>query len=278
MGGLLDALTRMTEANAAATGQAALGERLSTDENRDRILRLAALLRPQQARGQTKRRVGGPHDGGYVMLDDWNGLVGAISIGIGTDDSWDRAVLARNVPVAQFDHTISAPPSVAPGLAWMPVGIAAADLNNLRSLRSLQALSGFPPTGDLVLKLDAEADEWPALAAGEEASPLGRFRQMVIELHWFDRVSDPAWFETAERALQHIDRTHAVVHVHANNGGGVALLGGICFPRVLEITFARRDSYTLEPDDGPFPTPLDTPCNPVRPDLFLGSFRFPAPG
>jgi hypothetical protein len=261
-----------------AAGPVVLDERLSTDDMRDRILALAALLAPQRAQGRSKVRVGAAHDGGYVMLDDWAGLVGAISIGIGTDDSWDRAALAHGVQVAQFDHTIAAPPTAAPGLAWLPLGIGTEDLNNLRTLRSMIALSALPAAGDLLLKLDAEAAEWPALACGEAAAPLSRFRQIVAELHWFERVADADWFAVAARALCHIASTHAVVHVHANNGGGMALVGGICFPRVLEVTFARRDTYTFEPEHGPFPTALDTPCNPIRPDLFLGSFRFPPPG
>jgi hypothetical protein len=242
-----------------------------------RILHLAALLAPHRAPAHAKRRIGDSHDGGYVMLDDWAGIAGAISIGIGNDDAWDRDVLARGVAVAQFDHTITAPPGTAPGLSWRPLGIAPADVNDVRCLRSLVALSGLPAEGDLVLKLDAEGAEWAALAAGEAAAPLARFRQVTIEFHWFERIADARWYEAALAALSHLHGTHAAVHVHANNWGGMALLGGIPFPRVLEVTWARRDAYALEPDPGPFPTPLDAPCNPARPDLFLGAFRFPAP-
>lgn len=250
---------------------------LVAEEVRQRILRLAVLLEPWRARGVGKVRVGDGHDGGYVMLDDWQGLAGALSIGIGSDDAWDRAMNARGLRVAQYDHTITAPPRQAEGLAWQPVGVGADDVNNLRTLRSLIALAGLPERGDLLLKMDVEAAEWEALAAGPEAAPLDRFRQMVVELHWFERVSDPAWFAAAEAALRHLARHHAVVHVHANNWGGMALVGGIAFPRVLEVTWARRDAYALEPETGFFPTPLDAPCDPSRPDLFLGTFRFPPP-
>lgn len=244
-------------------------------EARRRILHLASLLEPWRARGVGKVRVGDEHDGGYVMLDDSQGLAGAISIGIGNDDAWDRAMQARGLRVAQYDHTITAPPRQAEGLAWQPLGIGAADVNNLRTLGSLIALAGLPEQGDLVAKIDVEAAEWKALAAGPEAAPLDRFRQIVVELHWFERVTDTAWSEAAEAALRHLARNHAVVHVHANNWGGMALIGGIPFPRVVEVTWARRDAYALERETGFFPTPLDAPCDPSRPDLFLGTFRFP---
>lgn len=250
---------------------------LATPEATERLRRLAALMVPQRARAVKKCRIGVHHDGGYVMLDDWAGLAGALSIGIGNDDGWDREMVRRGLPVAQFDHTITAPPSTGPGLHWQPIGIAAADVNNLRTLRSLIALSGLPPEGDLVLKMDVEAAEWPVLAAGEAAAPLGRFRQMLVEFHWFERIGEDDWFAAAEGALAHLNRSHAVVHVHANNWGGMVLIGGVAFPRVLELTYARRDAYAFEPETELFPTALDAACNPAKPDLFLGSFRFPPP-
>jgi hypothetical protein len=252
-------------------------EPLATRRVEARILALADLLVPQRAVGVAKCRVGPAADGGYVMLDDWAGIVGAVSIGIGNDDAWDRAVAARGLPVAQFDHTIAAPPGTGPGLGWRPLGLGPVDVNDLRCLASLIAVSGLPATGDLALKMDAEGAEWPALAAGAGAAPLQRFRQVVIEFHWFDMVATRSWFETASRALDHLHRTHAVVHVHANNHAGGVLLGGVFFPRVLEVTFARRDSYALESETCSFPTPLDAPCDPGRPDIWLGPFRFPAP-
>lgn len=268
----------LSQARLAAAGQdAALPDALATEEVGRRLRALVALLVPQRVPGTAKCRVGLANDGGYVMLDDWAGLVGALSVGIGNDDGWDRDVAGRGVPVAQYDHTITAPPSTGSALAWQPLGIATQDVNNLRSLRSLIALSGLPSEGDLLLKLDVESAEWSALAAGEAAAPLDRFRQIVVEFHWFERIGEDDWFAAAKQALAHLHRTHALVHVHANNWGGMTLLGGITFPRVLEATFARRDTYVFEDETGLFPTAFDAPCNESRPDIFLGSFRFPPP-
>ena len=265
------------EARPTATMAPADPSPLATRRVGARILTLADLLVPQRAVGVAKCRIGPDADGGYVMLDDWGGIAGAISIGIGNDDAWDRAVAARGLPVAQFDHTIAAPPGIGPGLSWRPLGLGPADVNDMRCLGSLLAVSGLPATGDLALKVDAEGAEWQAFAAGEAAAPMQRFRQIVVEFHWFDLVATRAWFHTARKALEHLHRTHAVVHVHANNHAGGALLGGVFFPRVLEVTFARRDSYALEAETCSFPTALDTPCDPGRPDIWLGPFRFPAP-
>lgn len=247
----------------------------ATDKIARRAFRLGNLLTPATADGHRKVRIGHRYDGGYVMIDDWNSIKGAISIGVGDNDSWDRALQARGIPVAQFDHTIAAAPTDVPGIEWHCNGIGPHDTEDLRSLRSIVQLAGFSEDGDLVLKIDAESAEWEALQT-EEAAPLDRFRQMVIEFHWFDRIADDVWFATARRAFERIWRSHAPVHVHANNGVGMMLLGGVSFPRVLEVTFARKDVYALRPRDELFPTELDAPCHSGRPDHFLGTFRFPA--
>ena len=137
---------------------------------------------------------------------------------------------------------VAAAPTDVPGIEWHCNGIGPHDTEDLRSLRSIVQLAGFSEDGDLVLKIDAELAEWEALQT-EEAAPLDRFRQMVIEFHWFDRIADDVWFATARRAFERIWRSHAPVHVHANNGVGMMLLGGVSFPRVLEVTFARKDVY-----------------------------------
>ena len=241
-----------------------------------RIQTLGKLLMPVAAEGHRKIRVGNQFDGGYVMVDDWAGILGAVSIGIGDNDVWDREILDRGIPVAQYDHTIDRPVTMSRGMTWHRVGIGATDTGELRTLRSIIHLAGFPEVGDLILKLDAEAAEWDALET-DDAAPLERFRQLVVEFHWFDRIIDDAWFATAERTIARISRSHAPIHVHANNGVGMALLGGVCFPRVLEVTFARRDAYTMRECQETFPTALDAPCHSGRPDHFLGAFRFSKP-
>ncbi len=248
----------------------------ATDKIARRISRLGGMLTPGTVEGHRKIRVGHQYDGGYVMIDDWQGVRGAISIGIGDNDAWDLEMSSRDIPVAQFDHTIVAAPTAGSGMAWHCVGIGPDDTERLRTLRSIVRLADFPDEGDLLLKLDAEAAEWESLQS-EAVAPLGRFRQMIIEFHWFDRIADDAWFDVACRTIERIRRSHAPVHVHANNGVSMLLLGGISFPRVLEVTFVRKDCYVLTASDELFPTALDSPCHHGRPDHFLGRFQFPAP-
>src|SRR5476651_2191886 len=77
---------------------------------REPLVKLLRLLAPERAEGVAKIRVGGRHDGGYVMLDDFRGIEGAYSLGIGPDVGWDLALAERGVPVWQYDPTVSGPP------------------------------------------------------------------------------------------------------------------------------------------------------------------------
>ena len=77
----------------------------------DEVLAVMRLLRPQRALGTTKVRIGSEHDGGYVMLDDFQGLDRALSFGVCDNDSWDLQVAERGIPVEQFDHSVEEAPS-----------------------------------------------------------------------------------------------------------------------------------------------------------------------
>ena len=78
----------------------------ATDEIARRAFRLGNLLTPATADGHRKVRIGHRYDGGYVMIDDWNGIVGAISIGVGDNDLGSRAAGAGHsgCPIRSHDR------------------------------------------------------------------------------------------------------------------------------------------------------------------------------
>src|SRR5256885_13185510 len=60
-----------------------------SESTRLRFIELLRLMRPFDIADRPKIRVGNPHDGGYVMIDDFEGARAALSIGIGDEISWD---------------------------------------------------------------------------------------------------------------------------------------------------------------------------------------------
>ncbi|AUN95708.1 class I SAM-dependent methyltransferase [Pseudazoarcus pumilus] len=244
----------------------------------ERACVLMHLLKPEALVDGDYVRLGRDHDGGYVMAADLlNGGV-AYSFGIADDVSWDADMAERGYEVFQYDHTIERLPDSHERFHFEAVGICPSgrDGGRLRSLYALLERNGHAARRDLVLKIDVEGAEWEVFAA-MPAESLRCFAQIVVELHWLDRAGDAAFFATAHEALSRLRREFVPVHVHGNNYGGLRVLGGVCIAPVLEVTYVRRDLARTKPDDRCFPTPLDQPNHPDRPDLWLGRFEYPEP-
>ena len=55
-------------------------------------------------------RLGAANDCGYVCLDDFHGVVAALSLGIAAEVSWDAEMADRGLVIYQYDHTVEGPP------------------------------------------------------------------------------------------------------------------------------------------------------------------------
>ena len=237
-----------------------------------RVLTIARLLRPMEARNIHLVRVGNPNDGGYVQLDAFEGHSVALSLGISDDVSWDLEVANRGLKIWQYDHSVEAPPILNPGFNFQKKKIGPATEAGVVCL-SDTITSACPPGEYIILKMDIEGSEWEAL----DATPLevlSRCSQIVCELHYFHHLHIDRHFDRVKRVLEKISSRFAVVHVHSNNFSPVIVLGNVPFFQTLEITFANRDLFDLSSADKIFPTPLDAPNNPALPDHFLGRFDF----
>lgn len=246
---------------------------MATPADQAAVVGLMSCLTPRRAVGVRKLRVGGEGDGGYVMLDDFAGIGGALSFGIGPDCSWDADVADRGIPVHQYDHTVDGPPTPHRGFRFFRTAIGAQPGEGCESLGGATAKLAAPDSDRLLLKVDIEGAEWEMFDAATVAE-LARFAQIVVEFHHLHRVLDPAWRARAERVLRKLRARFEVVHVHGNNAGPHALIGQVPVPDIIEVSYARSATYRCEDTDEIFPTPLDRPNVPGRADLFLGSMRF----
>lgn len=238
------------------------------------IRNILSLLRPYTAMGFSKARFGSPHDGGYILLDDFRGIDTAFSFGVEQNASWDVDVAKRGVTVYQFDHTVNAPITNNPRLIFERKKIANEPGINSESLASLvdrhDKQNARP---NIILKIDIERDEWTVFDA-TPPSALRRLSQIVGEFHYFEGLSDVYWRRLFERAIKKLCEAYAVVHVHANNHAAFSNIANVIVPNVIEITFANRRMYSFSETDEIFPGPLDAPNDPSRPDMHLGAFRF----
>ena len=240
----------------------------------DAFLAFASTFSPARAVGLSKRRIGAETDGGYVMLDDMSRPCIVLSLGVGHDASWDCQMADLGAVVHQYDHTVQPPAGQPPSIVFHPKRIVdVADGSGVTLEEAMSALDDGNTSRPAILKLDIEGSEWSVLDA-VSSRVLNRFDQIICEYHDLGEAVDPAWFERACRVVDKIQHQFQTVHVHGNNNGQIISVGGVSFPSVLEVTYASRGRYRFQPTNERFPTGLDRPNNPERPDLWLGSFSF----
>ena len=233
---------------------------------------LLDLLRPHDVAGARKVRIGRPFDGGYVMVDAFEEVEAAYSLGINDDVSWDQEIAGAGLNVFQYDHTIDGLPEDNPRFHWQKLGIAADSGEGMTSLVDAMQGNGHANARNLLLKCDIEGAEW-AMLRRTPREAMSRFSQIVLELHDLCRFGIPN-DPDARQAVANLTASHRVVHVHANNYGGVRVIGGLMLPNVIELTLLRKDMGAFSPSVLTFPTPADMPCNPDHADIYLGPFTF----
>lgn len=247
-----------------------------------RCAKAISLLAPRLIEHAELVRIGGPNDGGYVVLDSlWPPIVtAAYSFGVGGDVSWDRAIAERGVNVFLYDHTVPPPTQLPARCRFTRMGITGTRRDaRLRTLSEYLAANGHDGRDDLALKIDVEGAEWDVL---QDVSPetLDRFHQIVIEFHDLAGVLDPGKHEARIHSLAKIETTHQPVHVHANCTHLPIWIGDLVLPQVLEVTYVRRRDVSgrIQGPAGPFPAAIDQPNLSGWPDVYLGWFGGERPG
>jgi hypothetical protein len=239
-----------------------------------RIVELATLLVPQKALEFSKIRLGGPNDGGYVCLNDFDKIELAFSFGIGDDLSWDVDIANKDILVHQFDHTVESPQKSHANCQFQRKRIVPTKCGlNEESILSLWARYLQNTQASAILKMDVENDEWDILLE-TPSYVLNSFSQIICEFHSFSLVTKQEWYERAYAVFKKLSLQFATVHVHGNNALPWVNLGNVPFPELLEVTYASRIRYSFELSNEVFPTSLDAPNIPEKPDLCLGRFVF----
>jgi hypothetical protein len=240
------------------------------------ILDLLAMIRPASMSRGEKVRVGNACDGGYVVPMQALECDVVLSIGVGSDVSFDLQLAERGAQVLQFDHTVAKVPSSHSNFRFHALGWGPKTEGSYLGFNEIVARLPAAKAHRLLLKFDIEGAEYDALDALSDHD-LSRFGVIVCELHNLSQLPNPVFFDKVHRALTKLTLHHVPVHVHPNNYGAVVLLEGIPLPDVVEISFLRRDQDLFPGfSSDPIPGPLDRPNNPYLPDLNLTAFALTA--
>lgn len=159
------------------------------------------------------------------------------------------------------DASVEGPPYEDPHFHFIKKFVGARSDETTMTLDSWVEAS--VPTGDIMLQMDIEGAEWEVLLSASPAL-LRRFRIIVVEFHCLDALIDNFGFRIINPILRKLLDEFFVVHAHPNNAAKAYQFGDIEIPRLVELTFLRRDRAVPGEFIRSFPHPLDSDNAPGR--------------
>ena len=206
------------------------------------------LLKPYESPFELIR-IGGNEDGAYLIPNDLKNIKACFSPGVSNRKDFEDE-LARKYNIKSYMCDFSSDlGNFKTDLInemqffdkkWL-------DINNKENTISLDIwvkkyISNC--TDDLMLQMDIEGAEYRNLLAASETL-LNRFRILVIELHNVHTLVQDESDNEVELLLKKLNRTHLCVHAHPNNCCGEIIdeVTGMNIPRVIELTFLRKDRF-----------------------------------
>jgi len=253
-----------------------LVEHLKQSSSYKQCAQTISLLSPMDVIDGRYVRVGCDGDGGYVMLDQFDGkqIDAAYSFGIGNNVSWDESIAEFGIDVFMYDHSIVKLPKQNERFHFFRLGLTGHQKGeNLRTMASIIAENGHIGNKNLILKMDIEGCEWDVF---DESDPdlINQFSQIVLEFHGLSETVGADDHAKQIEILEKLNKSHQVVHVHANSAGYIEFAGPLTLPNLLEVTYVRRSDFVdmFSTNSRNFPTELDSSTFPFLPDIPLNEF------
>jgi hypothetical protein len=181
-------------------------------------------------------RLGNEHDGGYVIVDTLKNLDSVLSLGVGSDISFEESLSSHVNRIDLYDHTVSELPIKINNANFFKLGISEESHPDFVTLSD--AVESFGDGDNVLLKMDIESSEWKVLAS-TPSTTLNRFQQIVVEFHGLLNIDNPERAVQIIEALRNLNQTHKLVHLHVNNYEPIRVVGGIVMPNVLEATYLK---------------------------------------
>lgn len=223
--------------------------------SRNLLERLLGSLHPV-AGGHKLIRLGPEGDGGYVLPDDLVGIEACFSPGVSGISGFEMDCAERGMKVFLADRSVDGPSCRHELFSFTRKFVGATTDDDFMTLDDWVTASLPESTSDLLLQIDVEGCEYEVFLSASDAL-LRRFRIIVVEFHFLDHLWSEPFFRIARPVFDKLLQTHACVHIHPNNGGGVLCKGGLAIPPVMEFTFQRRDRLVNPVPRSDFPCPLD---------------------
>jgi hypothetical protein len=220
-----------------------------------RIINLLRLLHPIRC-SKGLVRLGSEGDGGYLVPDDLEGIVACFSPGVSDNAGFELDLAERGMQIFLADASVGSPPVQHGLFHFRKKFVGATTGGDFLTMEDWVESSMVNEQGDLLLQMDIEGFEYETLLAMPERV-IRRFRIIVIEFHFLDRLFSEPSFEIQGKTFEKLLLTHTCLHIHPNNVCGTIRVGQIEIPQMAEYTFLRNDRVSDPVFATEFPHPLD---------------------
>lgn len=225
----------------------------------------------------SKIRIGSQYDGGYIIADLPNKYDLFISGGIANNITFELDFLNKypGLICYAFDGTINGlPNNTNENLKFIKK-----NLSNFNSQNTTDLCEYMTAYNNIFMKMDIEGHEFRIMPILIQNNYINKIKQLVIEIHspadielyptYFKGLSDIK-NEQMFNLLNLLNKTHTLVHFHANNGCKMNNIDGISIPHVFELTYIRNE-FAVEKirNTESLPTELDRPNVPYKSDYSL---------
>jgi hypothetical protein len=217
-------------------------------------------------------RVGGYSDGGYIVPDDLSKIDALYSPGVANNSNFELELAQKNIKSYLIDYSVDKAAVDHANIHFDKKFLGSED-NEIYWTLDTWVNKYTPNDKNLMMQIDIEGAEYESFIAAK-AETLKRFRVIVAEFHGLDSIFNQYGLKFFNLCFEKILKDFYVVHLHPNNCEGEVTKWGVRVPRLMEITFVRKDSYQNLGFASHFPHPLDQTCVPSMPDLKLDSFWF----
>jgi hypothetical protein len=233
----------------------------------DRLKALAQSLKPVRTNFELIR-VGGPNDGGYLVPNDLVGIRECFSPGVDTYASFEEHLLIHHGVVSHLaDYSVDAPPAGLKAASFLKKFLGANNDPTHVSLETwVSSSADFHSGSDYILQMDIEGAEYEVLLSCPD-SLLERFRILLVEFHNIETWSQRDYLTIVEATFKKLSSIYHIVHSHPNNALGIVNMNGFHAPRLLELTFLRKNRSDSLGFVSELPHPLDGTNVPQVPDI-----------
>ncbi len=224
-------------------------------KNPDDELCIYKYICPKEVKGKKRVLMGNKRDGSYVMLDDFDNIKIAYSIGIYKYIQFDKALADKGIDVYMYDHTIENLPYQNDKFHWKKIGLGGTSQSNIQTIEDMLKENGHSLEENMILKIDIEYAEWDSLINVSE-NILSQFKYILIEFHFFkDNL------KLYYNVLKKLYKTHQVFYINCSDE--IATFGNNTFCRCIEVSYIKRTGNIFEKDKTIYPIP----------EFYFGKYR-----